>query len=464
MTPTQLNFQSRALLERNLGRVSVQGELFDFKGPRSGHWYFGLKDGRASVRAVMFASDNARVRFEPREGMLVTIHGRVTIYEASGSFQVQASGMEPAGEGVQAAAFEALKRKLEKEGLFDPARKKLLPAHPRSVGVVTSPQAAALQDILKVLQRRAPHVHVLLAPARVQGQGAAAELRHAVLQLAQSGRVEVIILGRGGGSAEDLNAFNDEALARAVAACGVPVVSAVGHETDRTILDFVADRYASTPSAAAALVTPSREETLKRLEGLLQRLHQTVDGRLQGARLRLLRAQQRIPSARHVLMDRQQQLDELETRARRAVVARIKHARGGLAGVQGRLSGAHPAVQVRARRAALARAQGALLAASPARRLKAAAHAHHTLSQRGHNAMATRLREARQRLAQSTARLDALSPLAVLTRGYALVRRAGDGAVVRTPGDAPAGTTLSIKLRDGAVRAQSLGPDHGEDP
>src|SRR5579871_2427316 len=277
----------RTHVEREYADAWVEGEISNFRAPESGHLYFTLKDGNAQIRVVMFRSAARLLRFRPADGMQVVVRGRVTIYEDRGELQVAAEYVEPKGAGGLQVAFEQLKAKLEAEGLFAAERKKAIPPLPAQIGVVTSPQAAALRDILNILQRRHHSVNVLIYPAQVQGEFAASEVAAGVRYFNRAPTVEVIIVGRGGGSAEDLAAFNDEGLARTVAASRIPVISAVGHETDFTILDFVADLRAPTPSAAAELVIRSLQEIEELSFGLQQRLQKAMRYHLLMARQNL---------------------------------------------------------------------------------------------------------------------------------------------------------------------------------
>jgi exodeoxyribonuclease VII large subunit len=468
------------LLEGRMPRVHVQGEIANWTSHRSGHWYFSLKDRHATVRAVMFGSDNRLVRFSPSDGMQVAVIGRVSLYEPSGQFQLMVSTMEPFGDGALAAAYEALKARLEAEGLFAEARKKPLPVWPRCVGIVTSADGAALSDVLTVLRRRAPSVNVLICPARVQGAGAALEVAKALRQLDRSGCADVIIVGRGGGSAEDLSTFNDEALARSVAACKVPVVSAVGHETDVTICDWVADKRAPTPSAAAEMVVPDVADALARMESWAARLHGAAQGRVNGARLRLMRAERRLPVPQAWLQGAQQGLDGMEERARDALERLVRARRGELGAAHGRLGAAHPMAQLRAHRQhldalRLRLMRGAAMSMEGCRR-----HANglsRRLTSFGPRAqvshararvagMDARLRVAAQqrvfrerRALEGTAgRLHAFSPLGVLSRGYALVTRQADGRLLRAVEDAPTGEYLRVRLSWGSLGVTSAGP------
>src|SRR5437867_8385961 len=311
-TVRELVFAVRTHIEREYSDIWVEGEISNFRAHDSGHLYFTLKDSNAQIKAVMFRSQARLLRFRPENGMQVVGRGRVTIYEDRGELQISAEYLEPKGAGALQVAFEQLKAKLEAEGLFDAARKKPIPTLPRRIGIVTSPQAAALRDVLNVLRRRHDTAGILIFPAQVQGEAAALEVTAGVRYFNKARNVDVIIVARGGGSAEDLAAFNHEGLARAVAASEISVISAIGHETDFTIIDFVADLRAPTPSAAAELVIRSRQEVEEQAEALRQRLARAM-------RYRLLMGRQALTElARHGafarMMDginrRQQRLDE----------------------------------------------------------------------------------------------------------------------------------------------------------
>src|SRR5258707_14432073 len=310
----------RTHVECEYGDMWVEGEISNFRAHDSGHLYFTLKDQNSQIRSVMFRSQARLLRFRPENGMQVVLRGRVTIYEDRGELQISAEYLEPKGAGALQVAFEQLKAKLEAEGLLDSGHKKALPTLPRRIGIVTSPQAAALRDILNILLRRHHTAGILIFPAQVQGEAASAEVSAGVRYFNKARSVDVIIVARGGGSAEDLAAFNNEALARVVAASGIPVISAVGHETDFTIIDFVADLRAPTPSAAAELVIRSRQDVEDQSEGLRQRLVRAVRYRLLMGRQALTEVAQHGAFARmvDVINRRQQRLDELKNRLDRS--------------------------------------------------------------------------------------------------------------------------------------------------
>jgi exodeoxyribonuclease VII large subunit len=421
----------RTHLEREYGDVWVEGEISNFRAHDSGHLYFTLKDQNAQIRVVMFRSSARLLRFRPENGLQVVVRGRVTIYEDRGELQVSAEYVEPKGAGALQIAFEQLKAKLEAEGLFDPARKKAIPTLPARIGIVTSPQAAALRDILNILQRRHDTASVLIFPAQVQGEAAALEVTAGIRYFNKARNVDVMIVARGGGSAEDLAAFNHEGLARAVVASTIPVISAVGHETDFTILDFVADLRAPTPSAAAELVIRSRLEVEEQLEGLHRRLEKAT-------RYHLLMARQNLTElARHGafarMMDlihrREQRLDDL--------VNRLAHGQRDIFEKQRRrfeaLSAAVRHYDVRRVLAGMKKDLDARTTAtvSAARNL---------------------LLERRVRVERMVTALSALSPLAILERGYALVFDAS-GTLLKDAAKVKAGDEISARLAKGMLGA-----------
>ena len=421
----------RTHIERDYGDTWVEGEISNFRAHDSGHLYFTLKDRSSQLSAVMFRSQARLLRFRPEDGMQIVVRGRVTIYEDRGQLQISAEYLEPKGAGALQIAFEQLKAKLEAEGLFEAARKKAIPALPGRIGVVTSPQAAALRDILNVLQRRHHSASVVIYPAQVQGETAAAELRAGIRHFNQARNVDVIVVARGGGSAEDLAAFNDEALARAVAASEIPVVSAVGHETDFTIIDFVADLRAPTPSAAAEMVIRSRQEIEEQVRSLQQRLEK-------GLRYHLLMARQSLTElAQHGAFGRmmdlihrgQQRLDDLGYR--------LAHAeRDALEGGRRRLEILSGAIRHYDARRILA-GMGQELDARTAVIVSATREL---------------LRGRRARFEHFLGQLEALSPTAILERGYALVFDSS-GKLLLDAGRVSSGEQISARLARGTVIA-----------
>ncbi len=441
LTPSQLNTLARDLLEGSFPNVVVEGEISGLARPASGHLYFSLKDARAQVRCALFKPKSQWLSFIPREGLLVQARGRLTLYEARGDYQLVLDGMEEAGEGALRRAYEELKARLQAEGLFDAARKRALPAFPRRIAVLTSPSGAVIRDIVSVLRRRFPLLELDLLPVPVQGEGAAAQLRAALLRADACGRYDVLLLARGGGSLEDLWAFNDEALARAIAGCATPVVSAVGHETDFSLSDFAADLRAPTPSAAAELLAPDAAALRTRLAALQRQVaalqanaHRQQLQRLDRASLRL---QAQRPQAR---------LDALAQRAAQA---------------QRRLDGAI-ARRLERGHAALHHAEAVLRAQHPRRRLLQVRERLQGLAQRPQALIAQRLQRETLQLRGLVRSLHAISPLATVARGYSLLH-GEDGRVVRSTGDVAIGALLRARLQDGElalrVEARTQTPD-----
>jgi len=421
----------RTHIEREYGDVWVEGEISNFRAHDSGHLYFTLKDQNAQIRAVMFRSSARLLRFRPDDGMQIVLRGRVTIYEDRGELQISAEYLEPKGAGALQVAFEQLKAKLEAEGLFDSSRKKAIPVLPSRIGIVSSPQAAALRDILNILRRRHHSANVLIFPAQVQGEAAALEVSAGVRYFNKARNVDVIIVARGGGSAEDLAAFNHEGLARAVASSEIPIISAVGHETDFTIIDFVADRRAETPSAAAELVIRSRQEVEEQAEGLQQRLVRAIRYRLLMGRQVLTELAQHGAFARMMdaINQRQQKLDDLQYRVDRAERQILERSRR-------RLESASAAVRHYDLRRILA---------SIRKELEAQAG---TMVA----AMRTSLLRSQSRLDQLASQLQALSPVAILERGYALVFDSR-GNLLKNAAQVKVGDEISARLAKGSVTA-----------
>lgn len=394
---SQVNKAVRTLLETAVDALWVSGEVGNWTRSRQGHCYFTLKDDRAQLKCVLFRTEADRLPTDPEEGMRVRVHGSLTLYEARGDYQLVAQQVVAEGEeGLWRLAFEKLRRKLEGEGLLEASRKRRLPRFPATVGVVTSPTGAAIRDILTVLRRRAPWIRVVVRGARVQGEGAALEVARALKALDASGLCDVIIVGRGGGSREDLWAFNEEPVARAIVETRVPVVSAVGHEVDITISDLVADLRAATPSAAAEAVAPDGEALLEQIGVLPERLARGLRGTVER---------------------RKQRLERAFSRVARVMERRLAPARQTVDLAEGRLE--------RGLRRLLERRKAALGAGA--------------------------------------GRLQALSPLAILERGYAMART-GDGKVVRRVEELPAGRTFELRVMDGTVACTSTGPVEEEGP
>ena len=428
----------RAQLEPRFKDVWVAGEVANARRQSSGHLYFTLKDDEASLSAVMWASQARRLPFAVEDGAEVVARGFIEIYPPHGRYQLVVQEIEPRGAGAQALLLKQLKERLQRDGLLDPGRKRRLPFLPRRVGVATSPTGAALRDFLRVLHARHPNLAVLVAPCRVQGEGAAATVASAIRALCRSG-CDAIVITRGGGSQDDLGAFDDERLARAIAACPVPVVSAVGHEVDFTVADLVADVRAATPTHAAQLVAPVRDELESRLSALRARLRraalETVTSRRR--EIRALRAELQEPA--HLLSQQRHRLDDLLHRSEAALRARVREERASLADLRVRLGRSEPRARVRS---LLRRSEEA------ARRL-------------GRWQAATFPRE-RLRLERLRARLEPANVARLLERGFALVLR--DGAVVTRSDASPPGSALRVALARGWLDVRVTSCDAGEDP
>jgi exodeoxyribonuclease VII large subunit len=429
---SRLNREVRALLERGFASLWLEAEISNLAKPSSGHWYFSLKDAAAQVRCCMFRQRNMLCAFAARDGQKVLVRARIGLYEPRGEYQLVIDHMEDAGLGALKRQFEELSAKLAAEGLFAPERKRALPVIPKRIGVITSPSGAAIRDILHVLARRFAAIPVLIYPVAVQGAAAAAEIAAAIRLAGRRAECDVLILARGGGSLEDLWAFNDEALARTIAASPIPVVSGVGHEIDFTIADFAADMRAPTPSAAAEIVVPDGEEWRASLSRLAHRLQRGLLRRVQAQheRLRWLIGRAALVSPRARLSQQSQRLDDLEQRMFRALRQILSDRRSALGERRSRLWQLSPAARLRS----TAARQAALYA-----RLRAAALA--------------RLYLARERLAPLVRTLNAVSPLATLQRGYAIVSCVG-GNIVRSAAEVAPGTPIEVRLAVGKIRAK----------
>jgi exodeoxyribonuclease VII large subunit len=421
----------RTHIEREYNDIWVEGEISNFRAHDSGHLYFTLKDQNSQMRVVMFRSQARLLRFRPEDGMQIVARGRVTIYEGRGELQISAEYLEPKGAGALQIAFEQLKAKLEAEGLFDSARKKAIPTLPLRIGVVTSPQAAALRDILNILRRRHHTVSVLIFPAQVQGEAAPLEVSAGVRYFNKAQNVDVIIVARGGGSAEDLAAFNHEGLARAIAGSEIPVISAVGHETDFTIIDFVSDLRAPTPSAAAEIVIRSRQEVEDQAEALRQRLARAMRYRLLMSRQSLVELAQHGAFARMMdgINQRQQKLDDLKFRLERTIRQKIEQQRR-------RWELASAAI----RHYDVRRVLGGIRKELGSQVMALAGVQRKLLTQR------------RAKVDQLSGELTALSPVAILDRGYALLFDAS-GTLIKDAEQVSAGDQISAKLARGGLTA-----------
>ncbi|MDU9409490.1 exodeoxyribonuclease VII large subunit [Pseudomonas sp. zfem001] len=426
LSVSQLNNRARLLLEDVFAGIWVEGEISNLARPASGHIYFTLKDSQAQVRCALFRQNAARVRQALRDGLAVKVRGKVSLFEGRGDYQLILDAVEPAGDGALRLAFEALKEKLGAEGLFSTERKIALPAHPKRIGIVSSPTGAVIRDIISVFRRRAPQVELNLIPTAVQGREATAQIVRA-LQRADAQGFDALILARGGGSLEDLWCFNEEAVARAVASCVTPIVSAVGHETDVSIADFVADVRAPTPSAAAELLAPDSSELVQRLHNLQRRLVLQMQGRLARERLRLEGVSKRLRHPGERLRQQAQRLDDLDMRLRRAFNQQLANQRERLARLDARLAAQHPG-----RNLALLR-----------QRLDG-------LATRLPRAMQGQLRSQRQQLGALAAQLQIVSPLATLGRGYSILLDER-GHAVRSAAQTHPGQRLKARLSEGEL-------------
>jgi exodeoxyribonuclease VII large subunit len=407
-TVSELTRLIKAALEKAIGQVWLEGEISNLRQPSSGHMYFTLKDEFSQITAVLFRGDQRGLTFRPQDGLVVRVLGNVSVYEKSGNYQIIIRRMEAGGKGSLQARFEALKEKLSKEGLFDPARKKPLPRLPQHVGVVTSPTGAAIRDILNVITRRFPNLHVLICPVKVQGEGAAEEIAAGIDLMNRLGGLDVLIVGRGGGSLEDLWCFNEEIVARAIAQSALPVISAVGHEIDFTISDFVADLRAPTPSAAAELVVGRKDDFVEQLSGMSRRLARALREALVEARNRWLAA-----SRSYVFREPSNLVRQYRERIA-GLAVRVRHE------VTGRLRDAQQRLDDLGMRAA------------------------HRISMRGQLAA--------QELKRLRTQLAALNPLAVLERGYS-VTSDSKGRIVRSADSLSRGERVTTRVARGVFES-----------
>jgi len=435
LTVSRLTALLRGVLEENFEQLWVQGEVSNLSYPSSGHCYFTLKDAGAQLRCVMFKGTVKNLKFRLTDGMALIARGRISVYDQRGEYQLICEYMEPAGIGALQTAFVQLKEKLAHEGLFAEAHKISMPRFPRKIGVITSPTGAAIHDILNVLKRRFASLEVLLYPVRVQGEGAALEIARAIDEMNRLAEVDIVIVGRGGGSIEDLWAFNEEVVARAVYRSKIPIISAVGHETDWTICDFVADLRAPTPSAAAEMVIASSNELRSQIDALSHRLQRSVenllaahDGRLEGLRRAL-------HDPRTMLGHLAQRMDDLTVRLEMGLDAALSR-----------------------RRDRFERLQQTLRHNDPKGRIEALRQRISLLSVRTEHSLAQRLEGIRQEFGDNAARLEVLSPLKTLARGYAIATRGRGGTVVTDAAMLTTGEQLLLRLHRGQVccRVESL--------
>ena len=441
---SELNRDAKRLLESEFPSIFVEGEISNFAKPSSGHWYFTLKDDRAQIRCAMFRNRNHMVRFQPSNGKQVIVKGRISLYEGRGEFQMIADILEESGEGALRQAYEKLKANLQAEGLFDESRKQAIPEMPTRIAIVTSPSGAAIRDVFSVMRRRFPAIHITILPVQVQGDISAAQIVTAI-ELANSQPFDLILLTRGGGSLEDLWSFNTEPVARAIAASDLPIVNAVGHESDVTIADFVADLRAPTPSAAAELITPDKEVWQDTLNYLLQRLINAAGQQLQDGQRTLSFLTKQLQHPRRRLTELSQRLDELERR---------------LVGQGERNLQSYDFDQL-ARRLHVAVKSGMDQQRRRLRGIRLATPAHHVQSARQQltglqdkliNVEAKRRQQSRSQFAEVAAKLNAMNPLATLQRGYAIVS-SGQHIITEAEAMKP-GDTIKARLKKGQIEAQ----------
>ncbi|MDX1492294.1 MAG: exodeoxyribonuclease VII large subunit [Pseudohongiellaceae bacterium] len=430
LSVTSLNRMARSLLESNFPNVLVEGEISNLAVPSSGHWYFTLKDEGGQIRCAMFRNRNSRSAVRPRNGMQITLKGKLSIYEGRGDYQLIADAMEEAGDGALRRRFEQLKQKLSDEGLFEQNRKRPLPQSINHIAVVTSRSGAVIRDIISVLARRSPGTSITLLPVSVQGQEAPAEIARAIAranELAPALAFDVLIVGRGGGSLEDLQAFNEELVARAISQSKLTTVSAIGHETDFTIADFVADLRAPTPSAAAELLSSDIGERLGQLQRIQARLHKAIQSQLRDARQELKSASRQLKHPGRRLQEYAQSLDILEGRLIRATRHRLSH-----------------------HASRLSEARNALAACSPMSRISANKQSLATLQQNLGKALKRKMQSSSQLLATTAHRLDSVSPLNTLKRGYSISFNE-DQQVIQSSDDVNKGDRIRTKLNQGTV-------------
>jgi exodeoxyribonuclease VII large subunit len=432
LTVSELTARIRDLLARNFTDIFVQGEISNCRPAQSGHIYFTLKDDRAQVRCVFFKQQQRGVKFRPEDGLQVTVRGSISVYEQRGEYQIYVEKIEPIGLGALQLAFEQLKKRLEAEGLFDPARKKPLPLLPSRIGLITSPRGAAVRDVVRILTRRFPNVHLTVYPVRVQGEEAAGEIVKALKFFNEKKMVDVLILARGGGSLEDLWAFNEEVVARAIAASEIPVISGVGHETDFTIADFVADVRASTPSAAAELVVQTRREFDKHIADLRGALAEQVRYRILvlSRRVHEFAARRGFRRPLDLLRQQRQRADELTSRLALGLRARLEQSRKRFTAAHLRIVSFDFRVKIAAFRLRLERRAADL--GVRAERL---------------------LQKKRDRVEKLLLQLNERSPLKVLERGYAIATDA-KGAVLRDASQVQIGDSVSLQLHRGKLSTE----------
>ena len=427
LTVEQLNLRIKQLLEGQMISIWLRGEISNFKAHTSGHFYFSLKDAKSQISAVMFRGFNSKIKFKVHDGLEVLVKGRISVYEPRGNYQILCEHMEPVGAGALQKAFEDLKNKLKAEGLFDPARKRPIPLHPNKIVVISSPTGAAIQDFIQIVTRRAPFLDVTLIPTLVQGEGAPEKIMEALQMAWKLPNVDIIVLARGGGSIEDLWAFNDERLVRLIAKSPVPTISAVGHEIDFTISDFVADLRAPTPSAAAELVAKSSKELGQRLSHLSHKLNSSFSHKLKDLKSRLENLKLRLVDPQKSLQDLSLRNDELLNRLQSAMDTLFLRHRHKLEMLSEKMP--HPDVKLNMARREVS---------------------HRTKDL--YTAMLKKMDRSRHKLESRMAVLDSISPLKVLDRGYAIVTQGEQ--VIRSAADVNANKPLGIRFGKGSVEVK----------
>jgi len=438
LSVTELTLRIKFLLESSFETFWVEGEVSNLRRPGSGHVYFTLKDGKSQVRAVIFRPALKSIRFELEDGMQVILRARLNVYEPRGEYQLIADAAEPKGLGALQKAFEQLKTRLQEEGLFDPVHKKPIPFLPRKIGVITSPSGAVIRDILTVTGRRFPSIDILIAPVRVQGMEAPQEIVEAIADMNDHGEADVIILARGGGSLEDLAPFNDERVARAIFGSRIPVVSAVGHEIDFTVADFVADLRAPTPSAAAELVVPIRRELRDSLKDLRQRMGRCCTQVVESARERAALLAERLRDPRRVIADLRLSLDDCSGRLAAVLSAGIAARKTDLQNLRAHVRLLSPAARIRERFFVLENLHKNMVAAC----LRS-------------------LEGLKKRLDGDVTVLDSLSPLSVLRRGYSIVKKHPEGVIIKNAASVVPGDDVAVKLALGGFRAKVVNIEEG---
>ena len=436
---SEINRRAKSILEENFPFVWIQGEVSNFFSAASGHWYFSLKDESSEIRCAMFANKSHRITFEPKDGDHLVLNGTLSIFEGRGQYQIIVEHIELAGEGALLKAFEELKKKLLTEGLFDDSLKKKLPSYPRSIAVVTSPDGAVIQDIINVLSRRSPFFNLTVVPTLVQGEKAAPLICEALNKASNLENIDLIILARGGGSIEDLWAFNNEEVARAIVSCPIPLVSAVGHETDFTISDFVADIRAPTPSIAAEIISQPYSELKETLEGYQSYLLKSVESQFDSQRTRITNLIKRIRHPGDKLREIGQKVDYLETALIQEMHQKVSFKKNQLNLTQLSLQQNSPQNKVKEAKVYLQNASKDLL-----------------------KAFNLKIERKRKLLGELVATIEAVSPLSVLARGYSIISTEPEGKILSSSNQVKIGQTISAVLNKGSIKAEVKSKDKDE--